>query len=134
MSTSGPGSTLRLGDAPLPGPSAPAGVLADSPATLMVRPERMRVTREEPEAGWTGAPATISDLVFQGPVVRFELVMADGSIAVAHVAARQRFPLLEVGERVWVTWEPDAAVLLPPSTPTEIAVAAVVDAASADAP
>ena len=132
MSTNATGSTLRLGDVSLPGPSAPEGVTADSPATLMVRPERMRVTREEPETGWTGAPCTITDFVFQGPVVRFELAMADGATAVAHVAARQRFPLLEVGERVWVTWEPDAAVLLPPATPTEIAAA--VDAATADKP
>jgi len=121
MSANAAGSTVRIGDVSMPGPAAPDGVPAGSPATLMVRPERMRVTREEPETGWTGAPGTISSLVFQGPVVRFELVMANGSVAVAHVAARQRFPLLAVGERVWVIWEPEAAVLLPPPAAAEIA-------------
>ena len=112
-------STVGLAGHSIPGPPLHSGITVGSRASLMVRPERMRVTREQPEPGWTGAPATIADLVFQGPVVRFELRTADGGVAVAHVAARQRYPMLEVGEQVWVTWEPDAAVLLRPAEQTE---------------
>ena len=75
------------------------------PATFMIRPERMHVRVDEPTAG--SPPPRSADLVFQGPLIRFELRAADGSALVAHVgpderaadaAARRRGPR-RVGDR-----------------------------------
>ena len=86
-------------------------------ATLMVRPERVRVSLERPAGLDTGAvaavPATVTDLVFQGPVVRLSLAGADGSPIVAHIGAEQELPLLRPGDQVFVCWSPDASLVLP---------------------
>ena len=39
----------------------------------MVRPERVRVSVDEPTDGSMTLPCTVIDYVFQGPVVRFAL-------------------------------------------------------------
>ena len=86
-------------------------------ATLMVRPERVRVSLERPAGLDTGAvaavEATVTDLVFQGPVVRLSLAGADGSPIVAHIGAEQDLPLLRPGDQVFVCWSPDASLVLP---------------------
>jgi len=58
--------------------------------------------------------ATVTDLVFQGPVVRYELRLADGHGVIAHIAAR-RDGLPIPGDTVWAAWPPEASVLLPPA-------------------
>ncbi len=81
-------------------------------ATLMVRPERVRVTAGA-EGPVGSVPVTVTDLVFQGPVVRLAAAAADGSEVVAHVGPDQDLPLLHPGDRVHVGWEDGAAVVLP---------------------
>ena len=56
----------------------------------------------------------MTELVFQGPVVRYEMRLDDGSTAVAHVPAR-RDGLPIPGDRVEASWSDDACVLLPGS-------------------
>ena len=86
-------------------------------ATLMVRPERVRVSLDRPAGLDTGAvaavAATVTDLVFQGPVVRLSLAGADVSAIVAHIGAEQDLPLLRPGDQVFVCWSPDASLVLP---------------------
>jgi spermidine/putrescine transport system ATP-binding protein len=81
-------------------------------ATLMVRPERVRITTEEP-AGDGAVRATVSDLTFQGPLVRLLLVAADGSSIVAQLGHEVELPLLRPGDGVWAGWPPDASLVLP---------------------
>jgi spermidine/putrescine transport system ATP-binding protein len=57
-------------------------------------------------------PAEVVDLVFQGPLVRFDLRALDGSPLVAHVGPEDDLPLLRPGDRVWAGWEPEAGRLL----------------------
>ena len=83
----------------------------DGAATLMVRPERVRVTTEAADGG--AVRVTVTDLVFQGPVVRLAATAPDGAEVVAHVGPDQQLPLLRPGDEVWCTWDPAAASALP---------------------
>ena len=82
-------------------------------ATLMVRPERVRVAMEPMPGEMAAVPATVVDLTFQGPVVRLSLTAPDGSPVVAHVGPEQDLPLLRPGDQVYVGWAPDASLVLP---------------------
>ena len=89
---------------------------------LMVRPERVSVSVDEPTDGSMSLPCTVIDYVFQGPVVRFALAGPDEAEVVAHVGAGEQLPLLRPGDAVWASWETSAARLLPdraPWTPPE---------------
>ena len=82
-------------------------------ATLMVRPERVRVTMERPAGEVAAVPAKVVDLTFQGPVLRLSLAAADGSPVVAHIGPEQDLPMLRPGDDVYVGWAPDASLVLP---------------------
>jgi spermidine/putrescine transport system ATP-binding protein len=89
-------------------------------ATLMVRPERVRVGVERPDADGTAGPgatnaveATVTDLTFQGPLVRLSLVAADGSPIVAQLGHEVELPLLRPGDTVWAGWPAGASLVLP---------------------
>jgi spermidine/putrescine transport system ATP-binding protein len=83
-------------------------------ATIMVRPERLRLTEAAPADG-SGVPVTVEHAVFQGPVVRCTLRAAEGTEIVAHVGPDQSLPDLRPGLGLWVGWDTDAARLLPPA-------------------
>ena len=83
-------------------------------ATLMIRPERVRVSTEHP--GGTDlavVPGTVRDLTFQGPVVRLAVAAPDNSTIVAHVGPEHDLPLLRPGDPVHVSWSPEASLVLP---------------------
>lgn len=91
------------------------GVTALEPGghvTVMVRPERVHVSvgsTTEP----TSVQAKVTDLTFLGPVLRLSLVATDGSPVVAHVGPEQTLPMLRPGDDVYVSWSPDASLVLP---------------------
>jgi spermidine/putrescine transport system ATP-binding protein len=96
--------------------AVPAGsrpVQPGSPATVMVRPERLRLTEAQPADG-SGVPVTLEHAVFQGPVVRCTLRAAEGTEIVAHVGPEQSLPALQPGLGLWIDWDRDAGRLLPP--------------------
>jgi len=82
-------------------------------ATLMVRPERVRVSMDAPTGDVATVRATVRDLTFQGPVVRLSLAAADDSAILAHIGPEQDLPMLRPGDEVHVCWAPDASLVLP---------------------
>jgi spermidine/putrescine transport system ATP-binding protein len=82
-------------------------------ATLMVRPERVRVSMEPPTGDVAAVRAKVVDLTFQGPVLRLSLAAADDSPILAHVGTEQNLPMLRPGDDVYVGWSPDASLVLP---------------------
>ncbi|NBP85478.1 MAG: TOBE domain-containing protein, partial [Mycobacteriaceae bacterium] len=104
------GSTLRA----RPGETT---IETGGQATVMVRPERVRVSMQQPEGTDTGqvcgVPATVADLTFQGPVLRLSLTAGDDTAIVAHVGPEQDLPLLRPGDAVFAAWSADAALVLP---------------------
>ena len=114
-------ATTRVGDHFVAAPPRP-GLDRGAAATLMVRPERLHVSTAQPAPPLVGITATVADLVFQGPVVRLGLRAGDGAPVVAHVGPEEDLPMLRPGDQVWVSWEPDAAILLPPADPVHTEV------------
>ena len=64
-----------------------SGLGVGETGTFMVRPERMYVEADAAHPDRWTVDATITELVFQGPVVRYEMRLPDASVAVAHVPA-----------------------------------------------
>ena len=79
----------------------------------MVRPERVKVTTDEPTRGGAAIRCSVIDFVFQGPVVRFALRSPDGSEIAAYVGADEQLPTLRPGDAVWASWDSEAARVLP---------------------
>ncbi|HEY3724029.1 MAG TPA: ABC transporter ATP-binding protein [Acidimicrobiia bacterium] len=105
-------SVARVAGDRIVGAPAVDGLDVGGQATLMIRPERMQLRLDEPPPGVTSVPAEVVDLVFQGPLIRFDLRASDGSPLVAHVGPEAALPLLRPGDRVWVEWEPEAGRLI----------------------
>ncbi|AMO06161.1 ABC transporter ATP-binding protein [Mycolicibacterium neoaurum] len=82
-------------------------------ATLMIRPERVRVSTDEPTGDLAVVRGTVRDLTFQGPVVRLAVAAPDDSTIVAHVGPEQDLPMLRPGDPVYVSWSPEASLVLP---------------------
>lgn len=83
-------------------------------AVMMVRPERLSLSVQRPE-GVSVVEGTVTDLTFQGPVVRVSLAGAGDVPVVAHLGPDAELPALRPGDRVWASWAPDAACVLPPA-------------------
>ncbi len=96
-------------------PAAPGATTIEpgGQATLMVRPERVRVTMDAPAGDLAVVPATVTDLTFQGPVVRLGLAGADESPIVAHIGPDDDLPMLRPGDPVYVSWAPASSLVLP---------------------
>ena len=82
-------------------------------ATVMVRPERIRLATDQSAAVATCVSTRVTGVTFQGPVVRAALRAGDGTEVVAHVGPEDDLPVLRPGDAIWVTWDDDAARLLP---------------------
>ena len=101
---------------PLTDPTLTTG----DPAVVMVRPERLHLGLTEPGGDRAAVATTIADLVFQGPVLRCALRTDAGTELVAHIGPEDDLPMLRPGDRLWASWDHDAACLLrAASTPTE---------------
>ncbi len=96
----------------LPVPKGKRSLSAGDTATLVVRPERL-VLAAEPPAVPTAVQAVVASAVFQGPVVRCILRAADGTEIVCHVEPDDEPLGIEPGRSLWVSWDVDAARLLP---------------------
>jgi len=101
---------------------------AGGSATVMVRPERLRLSMDQPGEG-PCVQANVTDLIFQGPVVRASLAMGDGTPLVAHLGGERDdgLPMLRPGDRLWVGWAIDAANVLPEETTVAGATGTDVD-------
>ena len=77
--------------------------------TLMVRPERLSVR----EPGTGGIEATLTSVVFQGPVLRCQATTATGTDLVAHVGVGELPAGVAPGGEVCLAWEHDAGYLVP---------------------
>ncbi len=97
------GGTVQVPDAP----DARGSVL------VMVRPERVHVGRDAPADGRAGIPTTVQEIIFRGATVHVGLTATDGASVVAHLGDDRLLDGLRPGDPAWITWEQDAAYLVP---------------------
>jgi spermidine/putrescine transport system ATP-binding protein len=90
------------------------GFVSGGPATVMLRPERLRLGVLEPEG--ERLKVRVTDLIFQGPQIRTVVASADGTELVAHVGAGDDLPMLRPGQELWLSWDAGAAYALPEAT------------------
>jgi spermidine/putrescine transport system ATP-binding protein len=82
----------------------------DEAVLVVLRPERLGISPDPPTDEATGrVQAKVMDIVFQGPVVRFDLQTFDESQLVVLLLAHERPSGIESGDEVWVSWEPEIA-------------------------
>jgi spermidine/putrescine transport system ATP-binding protein len=96
----------------VPRAGAAADVRVGDRVSVMIRPERVRVTATEP-ADDPAVPVTLVELSFQGPVVRCLLRDASGGTLTADVAPQDRASVPGAGAHAFASWPRVAARLLP---------------------
>lgn len=93
---------------------ASPGFVTGGPATVMLRPERLHLSQDEP--GGDHLKVRVTDLIFQGPAVRTVVQTADKTELVAHVTGDADLPFLRPGDDLWLSWGEGAAYALPEAT------------------
>src|SRR3990172_3958805 len=105
--------TLPAGGGPAAGVDGRSFSAGES-ALLVLRPERLRISAAPPGEQTKGRiQARVVDIVFQGPVVRFDLQTAEERALVVIMLAQDRPAGVETGSGVWVSWDPESAYVLP---------------------
>jgi spermidine/putrescine transport system ATP-binding protein len=81
------------------------------PVTVMIRPERVAVTHDDP-----GTPNSVrgrvTNVIFQGSELRVLQVLGDNTELVLHLEPTGENAQIRAGDEVWTSWDDDAAYLL----------------------
>ncbi|MEJ0075312.1 MAG: ABC transporter ATP-binding protein [Alphaproteobacteria bacterium] len=89
--------------------------IAPGAAAIALRPEKIRIAREMPEdAAENSAAGIVSDIGYLGTVSHYKVKLDGGLVLKAAVmnAQRQAARTIDMNDRVWLSWEPEAGVLL----------------------
>ena len=91
------------------------GLSAGQPVTLAVRPEKIAITRQRPDAP-NAVEGVVEDLGYFGKDSLYRIRLASGRILSANVTNARRAGEHERAQwedRVWLSFDPSAAILLP---------------------
>jgi putrescine transport system ATP-binding protein len=95
--------------------AAPIDAAPGAPIWVAVRPERMRMSREQPSPGLENCiAATVVEVGYLGDLSIYQLRIADGSRLKAAVAnsGRDGESAFCQGESVWLSFSPESAIVL----------------------
>jgi spermidine/putrescine transport system ATP-binding protein len=93
---------------------AGAGCVAGCDAMLVIRPEHIRLSPGRPDGDVPAIAVTVAEEVFQGSVVRYQLVGPAGVRITATVPLEERADV-HPGAAAWARWLPDWGYVLPVS-------------------
>lgn len=81
---------------------------------VAIRPEKLRVSRERPEAGHNVLPAVVEEVAYFGNLSVYRLRLDTGKLVQATKVnlSRSEEDAISWDERVWVTWGDTAGVVL----------------------
>jgi putative spermidine/putrescine transport system ATP-binding protein len=113
---------------------AVAGLEPGQPAAVIVRPERLRIEapRTDPNEvgaadGRNGVEATLTEVLYLGSALKYELAFSDGAPAVVRTSIEDAADW-KSGDRVRLTWRVEDGVLVADPSPAEPLVADPADA------
>jgi putrescine transport system ATP-binding protein len=95
-------------------PTAPA-VKAGQRVAVALRPEKLRIAAEKPEGvGENCVGGRVGDIAYLGDISLYKVRLDDGAVMTASRANASRSLDRAIGwdDEVWLTWTPDAGVLL----------------------
>jgi putrescine transport system ATP-binding protein len=98
------GMRLRVAHAPV----------APGPIAVALRPEKIRLLHTVPDGTFeNGAAGTVTDIGYLGTVSHYKVRLDDGLVLKA-AAVNEQPPAraIHVNDRVWLSWTPEAGVLL----------------------
>jgi len=84
---------------------APVGAVDGQAALAAVRPEAITMGEERPVGGENAISGELASVSHLGDVIQFVVIMADRKEVIARLP-RPGAPRLEVGGRVWCSWDP----------------------------
>src|SRR5438270_437170 len=98
------GMRLRVAHAPV----------APGPIAVALRPEKIRISHSGPDGAFeNGAAGTVTGIGYRGTVWLYKVRLDDGLVLKAALMNEQRGERpIHVKDRVWLSWTPEAAVLL----------------------
>jgi putrescine transport system ATP-binding protein len=83
--------------------------------SLALRPEKLRLAAHKPEGTAENCVAgRVHDIAYLGDISLYRITLDDGSVMTASVANASRLADRSIGweDHVWLSWAPDAAVVL----------------------
>ncbi|WP_375184085.1 ABC transporter ATP-binding protein [Aquabacterium sp.] len=84
------------------------------PVSVAVRPEKIRLVRQQPESLYNRVNAVVRDLAYFGSYTVYHLQLKSGATMKVSMAntARHSDEALEAGDAVWAQWDSTAQVVL----------------------
>jgi putrescine transport system ATP-binding protein len=81
---------------------------------LAIRPEKIAVSRTRPRSAANLVSGCVDDIAYVGNLSTYHVKLADGSLIKAQTANRERIARREITweDEVWLSWSPDAAIML----------------------
>jgi putrescine transport system ATP-binding protein len=81
---------------------------------VAVRPEKIHISRAAPQTGENTVSGIVSDIGYLGDFSLFKVKLDGGATIKAALAniSRRAEPAPQIGERVFLDWPPDAAIVL----------------------
>jgi len=95
--------------------AAGADVKPGQKVSLALRPEKLRLGAGKPEgAGENCVAGRVHDIAYLGDISLYRVALDDGTVMTASVANASRLADRSIGweDSVWLSWSPDAAVVL----------------------
>jgi putrescine transport system ATP-binding protein len=90
-------------------------VSADQPVTLAVRPEKITISRTEPQTR-NAVQGVVKDLAYFGKDSLYRITLPSGAMVQVHAVNAQRGDeaarVADWDDRVWLSFDPSAAILL----------------------
>lgn len=92
----------------------PQSVAVGSPLVVAVRPEKVRITLEEPPPGDNRLSGRVEEIAYLGDVSIYHVRVAGGALIEAQLTNRARNVQAEItwGDEAWISWKADDAVAL----------------------
>ncbi len=87
---------------------------SEAPATIVVRPERVRLSRttSDPTPGAERWAGRVTQAIYLGHSIKYEVVV-EGWTVIARVALAEAAFTPAIGDDVWLEWMPDDARIVP---------------------